>query len=165
MLTADGQALPVRWLGRSVVSRLFADPLRILPVRIRAGALGANLPARDLLLSPNHAVRIGDALVQAGALVNGTSVVREPDVPVAFTYWHLELDTHALVIAEGVAAESFLDGVEDIGFQNWGERAAPASVRELPYPRVKSARQVPLALRRHLAAREAALFGAVADAA
>ena len=165
VLTADGEALPVRWLGRSVVSRLFADPLRILPVRIRAGALGVNLPARDLLLSPNHAVRIGDTLVQAGALVNGTSVVRAQDAPLAFAYWHLELDTHALVIAEGVAAESFLDGVEEIGFQNWDERTAPAAVRELPYPRVRSARQMPPALRRHLAVRQAALSGPLAAAA
>ncbi len=165
VLTAQGSALPVRWVGRSVVSSLFGDPLRILPVRIRAGALGVNLPVRDLLLSPNHGVHLGDSLVQAGALVNGTSIVRVRDMPIVFTYWHLELDTHALVLAEGVAAESFLDGVEEIGFQNWDERSAPVAVRELPYPRVKSARQVPAALRRQIAAREASLFGDVADAA
>jgi hypothetical protein len=28
VLTADGRAMPVRWLGRTVVSRAFADPLR-----------------------------------------------------------------------------------------------------------------------------------------
>lgn len=56
VLTADGRALPVRWLGMSRVATRFADPLRVLPIRIAAGALGGSLPVRDLLVSPNHGV-------------------------------------------------------------------------------------------------------------
>jgi hypothetical protein len=37
-LTADGDLLPVRWVGRSVIARAFADPDKLLPVRIRASA-------------------------------------------------------------------------------------------------------------------------------
>ena len=164
VLTADGRAMPVRWLGRTVVSRVFADPLQVLPVRIKAGALAENVPARDLLVSPSHAIRVGDVLAQAGALVNGTSVVREQDVLPVFTYYHLELDTHALVLAEGAPAESYLEGVEDIGFVNFAERTAPESVAEMPYPRVRAQRQLPAAVREQLAAR-AALFAPVAKAA
>lgn len=77
-LESDGHTLrPVRWVGRSPVSRRFGDPIRLLPIRIRAGALAENVPARDLLVSPNHGILIDDVLVQAGALVNGTSVIRE----------------------------------------------------------------------------------------
>jgi hypothetical protein len=71
VITAQGRAVPVRWIGRQTVSRMFGDPMRILPIRITAGALGCNLPARDLLLSPDHALLIDGLLVQAGALVNG----------------------------------------------------------------------------------------------
>ncbi|MDA8248223.1 MAG: Hint domain-containing protein [Rhodospirillales bacterium] len=164
VLTADGQARPVRWLGRSTISRFGRDPLSMLPIRIKAGALAENVPARDLLVSPGHAVLVGGVLAHAAALVNGSSIVREQDMPLVFTYYHVELDSHALLLAEGAAAESFLDGVEALGFENWDERAAVAA-EELPYPRAKSARQLPAGVRAELAARAAALFGALAEAA
>ena len=165
VLTEDGRTMPVRWAGRTTVSRVFADPLRIMPVRIKAGALGENLPARDLLVSPGHAIRIGDALIHAAALVNGTSVVREEEMPMVFTYYHVELDTHALLLAEGAPAESFLEGVEDFGFDNADERERPAVAAEMAYPRVKSPRQIPAAARALLAARAEVVCGAVAEAA
>jgi hypothetical protein len=164
VLTADGRAAPVRWLGQSVVSRVFADPLRILPVRIKAGALGENVPARDLLVSSGHAMYVGDVLAHAGALVNGDSIVREQDMPLVFTYYHLELDTHALLLANGAPAESFIDGVEAMDFSNWAERPASTG-EEMAHPRAKSARQLPRAVREHLAARAAALTDGIAKAA
>ena len=147
VLTANG-AKPVRWVGQSHVHTRFADPLRSLPIRIKAGALGDGLPVRDLLLSPDHAVFIDGILVQAGALVNGSSIVREQDVPEQFTYYHVELATHELLLAEGVQAESFVDNVDRVHFHNWDEREAPAEpIEEMPYPRAKSHRQVPMAIR------------------
>jgi autotransporter passenger strand-loop-strand repeat protein len=150
VLTADRANMPVRWLGVQTVATRFADPLRLLPIRIRAGALGESLPGRDLLLSPGHAVLLENLLVQAGALVNGTSIVRETDVPERLRYYHVELDSHALLLAEGVAAESFLDGVEAVAFDNADTRIAREKPAELPYPRIKSHRQVPRALRERL---------------
>ena len=150
--TASG-AMPVRWIGHSHVSTRFADPLRVLPIRIRAGALGAGLPVRDLLLSPEHAVFIDGILAQAGALVNGVSIVREHDVPEQFTYFHVELTSHELLYAEGALAESFVDNVDRANFHNWLEREVPEEpIAELPYPRAKAARQLP----RHLRAPRAA---------
>jgi len=157
VLTADGVAKPVRWLGHTVVSGVFGDRSRVVPVRIKAGALGANVPARDLLVSAGHALLVEGVLVNAAALVNGTSIVREDGIAANFTYYHLELDTHAVILAEGAPAESFLDSVEELGFANWADRVAPADARELDYPRAKSARQLPPALRARLAARAADL--------
>jgi hypothetical protein len=155
---ADGRTAPIFWLGRQTISTRFADPMRVLPIRIKAGALGENLPARDLLISPDHAILIDDVLVQAGALVNDTSIVRETDVPEVFTYYHVELATHELLLAEGAQAESFVDNVGRMAFQNWAEHEAIAgadSIYEMPYPRAKSCRQVPMHIRRMLADRAA----------
>ncbi len=146
LIAADGRALPLRWIGRNTVSTRFADPLRVLPIRIRRGALEDGLPARDLLLSPEHALLIEDILVQAGALVNGLSIIRERNVPEQFTYYHLELAEHVLLLAEGVPAESFVDYVGRRPFDNWAEHEAlygDTPIREMPYPRAQSQRQVP----------------------
>ena len=168
VLTADGRSAPVRWMGRQTVSTRFADPLRVLPVRIAAGALGEALPRRDLLVSPDHALMVDGVLVQAGALVNGATVRRDADVPEVFTYWHVELADHALVLAEGVPAETFIDNVARSAFDNWDEHEAAgtdAPIAEMALPRAKSARQVPQATRRRLAERAAILLGAEAAAA
>ncbi len=165
VLTADGRVAPVRWLGRTVISRMFADPVRVLPIRVKAGALDENVPARDLLVSPGHAILVDGVLVHAAALVNGRSILREDDAPIVFTYYHVELDTHSVLLADGAPAESFLDGIEDMNFANWADRVAPADVRELDYPRAKSGRQVPRATRERLAARAGELTGTIAAAA
>ena len=166
--TADGADAPVRWIGRQTVSTRFADPLRVLPIRIRAGALAENLPVRDLLLSPGHAVLLNNCLIQAGALVNGASIVRDHQVPEIFTYYHIELADHALILAEGVAAETFIDTVDRMVFDNWAEHEAlygtlPPQV-EMDLPRAKSHRQVAMTLRRQLAERCKALAMAMEDA-
>jgi Hint domain len=158
VLTAGGAARPVRWLGHSTRARMFADPIRELPIRIKASALGDNVPGRDLLLSPGHAMLIDGILVQCGALVNGTSVVRETAMPAVFSYYHVELDSHELLLAEGAPAESFLCGAEDMNFDNFADRPAGTEhVEEMGYPRVKAARQLPRAFHQRLAARAAAI--------
>lgn len=158
--TMDGRATPVRWIGRQTVSRIFGDPMRVLPIRIKQGAFGENLPRRDLLVSLDHALLIGDVLVQAGALVNGTSVVRETNVPSTYTYYHAEFDDHSLILAEGVPAETFVDNVDRLAFDNWDEHEAlypnGKAIVEMQYPRAKSFRQVSVEIRSNLAALAAA---------
>ena len=61
VLTQDGRTVPVDWLGVQTVSLRFADKMRVLPIRIRAGALAQNVPCRDLLVSPDHAILVDGA--------------------------------------------------------------------------------------------------------
>src|SRR5262249_18114285 len=168
VLTANGRAAPVVWIGRSTVSTLLADPLRVLPIRITASALSAGVPSRDLLVSSNHAIRLDDVLIQAGALVNGLSIVRETQVPQTFTYYHIELDDHSLVLAENTPAETFIDNVDRFGFDNWEEHEAlypeGKPLVEMPYPRAKAHRQVPRAIRERLAVRASKIYGEAAAA-
>ena len=167
--TAEGGATPIRWIGRQTVSTRFADPLRALPIRITADAIAEALPARDLLCSPDHAVLVDGVLVQAAALVNGTTIRREATVPEIFTYWHIECDGHELILAEGLPAETFIDNADRLAFDNWAEHQAlfPDGKRvvELPLPRAKARRQVPLAIRERLARRAAQIAGRTRAAA
>jgi hypothetical protein len=79
----------------------------IWPIRVSAGAFGVNRPARDLWVSPGHAIEMDGALFQAEKLINGATIVQEPRAHVE--YWHIELEEHDLVLAEGLASESYLD--------------------------------------------------------
>ena len=157
VMTHDGRAVPVTWIGVQTVSRRFADPLRVQPIRVKAGALGDNIPCRDLRLSPDHALLIDGVLIHAGALVNGASIIRETAAPTIFVYYHVELDDHALILAENAPAETFVDNVDRMNFDNWQEHEAlypdGRAVVELAYPRAKAFRQVPQDIRAAIATR------------
>ncbi len=169
VMTVAGEAREVAWIGLRAVSARCADPVRCWPIRVRAGALGENVPARDLLLSPDHALLVENLLIQAGALVNGTSISRETEVPSQFVYYHVELDDHALILAENAPAETFVDNVDRVGFDNWREHEAlypdGRAIDELPYPRAKARRQVPPQIRTMLDERAKLLVATQALAA
>lgn len=108
VLTCSGQARPIAWIGRRrIACARHATPHKVLPVRIRVGAFAENVPRRDLLLSPDHAVFAEGVLIPVRHLINGISVHQE-FVPVA-DYFHVELSTHDILLAEGLAVESYLD--------------------------------------------------------
>ncbi|WP_194446513.1 Hint domain-containing protein, partial [Chelatococcus reniformis] len=170
VLTAAGESRPVLWIGRRSVAALFAEPLRSYPIRIAAGALDEAVPVRDLYVSPDHGLLVDGVLVQAAALVNGTTITRVNEPAPHFVHYHIELEDHALVLADGAVAETFVDNVTRRRFDNWAEYEAlfgerEAHIAELELPRVKAARQLPRAIRERLTARAGALGGAVEKAA
>jgi Hint domain len=163
VMTTSGAVRLIKWIGLRRLAARFCEPLKAWPVRIRAGALADNVPSRDLLLSPDHALLIDDVLIQAGALVNGSSIVRETNVPETFVYYHVELEDHSLIFAENTPSETFVDNVNRRDFDNWAEYEAlyPGGkpIVEMPYPRAKAHRQVPRAIRERLADRAAMVLG------
>ena len=99
-LWAFGRLAPVTWTGsRAIDVAGVADPTLVLPIRIRAGAFSNGLPERDLVVSPDHAVWLDGKLIPARLLVNDVSIVQETRP--AVTYFHLALDRHDLILAEG----------------------------------------------------------------
>lgn len=157
VLTQGGAARKLRWIGRrSYDGRFAAGNPEILPVRIRAGALADGVPRRDLYVSSLHAMYLDGVLIPAGALVNGSSIVRAAALP-RIDYIHLELDTHDILLAEGAPAESFVDDGSRWLFQNAAEYAerypdAPAAPPRFCAPRLEDGERVE-AVRRRLAAR------------
>ncbi len=134
VMTISGMARPIKWIGRRSYSGRFAlGQTQILPVCIKAGALDDGVPRRDLWVSPNHALYLEGVLIEARDLVNGVSIVQAERVE-AVEYFHLELDSHDVLVAEGAPAESFIDDDSRALFHNAqeyralypGEAAGPA---------------------------------------
>ena len=90
------------------------------PVLVRAGAFDDATPHRDLRLSPDHAVHVNGVLIPVKHLINGTTIAREAVVD-EVVYYHIELPTHDVLLAEGLPAESYLDVGDRRGFDNGGE--------------------------------------------
>lgn len=121
IVTKDNGAEPILWVGSRNVSgaRLYAMP-DLRPVRIREGALGADSPSGDLIVSPDHRMLIqgqaaralwgeDEVLVAARDLINGTGVSRDMGAK-SVTYYHLMLTSHQVLVANGVETESFHPG-------------------------------------------------------
>jgi len=118
--TVDGPQR-LRWSGRRCLSALdmMLRP-QFLPIRIAANAMGAGRPSRDTYVSPQHRILVegpqvelwfgtSRALVAAHALVNGGSIRRTRLSDwTEIAYHHILFDTHTVVWANGMQAESML---------------------------------------------------------
>jgi serralysin len=119
-LTQSGELRPIRWLGsRQLNCSSYREPSVIWPIRISSGAFGENLPVSDLWVSPGHSLLVDGVLIQASNLVNGATIVQVPRERVE--YWHVELDSHDILMSEGLATESYLDTGNRTGFVNGGD--------------------------------------------
>ena len=115
----SGEEVPVVWIGhRKVNCYQHPNPATVWPVAIKAEAFGTDRPLRDLWLSPDHAVFVDNALIPIKHLINGTTITQVPVDEV--TYYHIELDHHDVLLAEGLPCESFLDTGDRHNFSNGG---------------------------------------------
>ncbi len=112
-----GVTRPIIWLGhRSVACARHPRPWDVLPVRVHAGAFADGVPQQDVVLSPDHAIYADGVLVPVRYLVNDANITR--DAAEEVTYWHVELDAHDIILAEGLPAESYLDSGNRGAFAN-----------------------------------------------
>jgi hypothetical protein len=134
----DGQevAKTVTWLGRRRVDLArHSRPETVAPIRIRRDAFADGIPHRDLIVSPDHAIFVDGQLICARQLVNGTTIRQELDWT-AVDYYHVELDQHAILLAEGLPAESYIDTGNSGFFENSGAPLVlhPDLTDETDYP-------------------------------
>jgi hypothetical protein len=131
ILTADGYRPIEELVAGDVVNARFAGPTGIeeitsftlgrtgpngswagasRPVRVKAGALGENMPTADIVLTASHAVFTEGALVPVVNLVNGTSIVFDAaEDHETIEFFHIGLARHDVLDAEGAACESWRD--------------------------------------------------------
>jgi hypothetical protein len=155
--TASGMTRPIKWIGRrSYGGRFIRGDKDMLPVCIKAGALEENVPRRDLWVSPHHAMYLGGVLIEAKDLVNGFSIVQAERAE-RIDYYHVELDTHDVIIAEGALSETYLDDDNRLMFHNardYYARYSDVAAAPSPYcaPRLEDGYEVEAA-RQRIAAR------------
>ncbi len=123
VINRKGEPRPIVWIGKRAYDGKFVrrNP-DLQPILIRQNAFGPNalgeaMPARDLYVSPRHAFWFDGVLITANALVNGGSI-RKLHTSESVTYFHVELATHDVILAEGALAESFLNDDNRVMFQN-----------------------------------------------
>ncbi len=166
VLTRDNGLQPIRWIGAKTLNgRALTDNVHLRPVMIRKGALGGELPTRDMMLSPNHRVLVAsdqtalyfeerEVLCSAKHLINnrGIETVRAKSA----TYVHFMFDRHEVVLSDGAWSESFQPG--DYSLRGIGN-AQRQEILEL-FPELKAGEGLGgfLAARRVLTPREAAML-------
>ncbi len=121
VVTKDHGSQIVRWIGEIELQQTGGIAEQHRPVTIKAHAFGHNVPSRDTELSPNHAVLndhwktslyFGDAevLVAAKSFLASDRAVTSPCAKVH--YFHVLLDQHSLIQANGLWSESLFLGTE-----------------------------------------------------
>ncbi|MCR9067341.1 MAG: Hint domain-containing protein [Rhodobacteraceae bacterium] len=124
IITRDNGIQEIRWTGaRTMSAEKLAIAANLRPILIRAGALGPNLPERDMVVSPQHRVLMtgeapqlhfeeSEVLVAAKHLVNDRSVLQLGAVET--TYIHFLFDRHEVVLSDGAWTESFQPGDQNL---------------------------------------------------
>jgi hypothetical protein len=100
---------PVKWIGyRNVNLVTHPMPEKISPVRVRRSAFADGVPRRDVFLSPDHAVCVDGMLIPVRLLVNRSTIAQDMSRR-RIRYYHVELDAHGIILADGLPVESYLD--------------------------------------------------------
>lgn len=158
--TTTDKATATLWIGVRQIDLRFGPAERLLPVRIKAGALLENVPSQDLTVSNDHALFVGGILATASSLVNDTSIYRvalSEFKDGKLTYYHIETEKHDLVLANNTPAETFIDNVSRSNFDNYQEYVdlygEEREMDEMDFPRAMSPRQLPKSIKERLARR------------
>ena len=133
--TMFGGLRPVQWIGR--YPRKKSDPSKpwvkdASPVRIARSALAPNVPRADLYVTSSHSLLIDGVLVPAEMLINGTTITRyEASETDELEYFHIKLESHDVVYAEGVPAETLLNVEESaVNFAEYFRRYGTPTTEE-----------------------------------
>jgi len=102
----------IKWIGYNKFTkeegRAWQDS--IMPIRVMRFAIDHRTPHCDLYLSPYHCIFFNETLIPVMYLINEATIAQgTPSDMSAIEYYHIELDTHEVLYAEGVLVESFID--------------------------------------------------------
>jgi hypothetical protein len=139
--TVFGGTCPIQWIARSRFKR--SDPTKswvraVVPIRVARSALAPDVPHADLCLTQWHALLIDGLLVEAGNLVNGTTITRYDACEIdELEYFHIKLASHDVIYAEGAPCETLIEVNESAA--NFAEY-----LRQYGPPKTEQARCAPV---------------------
>ena len=124
LVTFSGETRTVRWIARVAFDRERGAPwsAEVQPVRISEGALGSCRPSRHLLLSRCHMLYSNGVLLPVSNLINGRTITTVSPATDRLEYFHVEIDQHEVLLANGTPCESLLASTESRRhFDNYDE--------------------------------------------
>ena len=128
---------PIQWIGRYSLKK--SDPTKawvkkVLPVRVARSALGLDVPNADLYVTKEHALLIDDVLVTAGSLINGTTItVYDPHELDELEFFHIKLERHNAIYAEGAPCETMINVEESaVNFAEYLRKYGHPITQEAP---------------------------------
>jgi hypothetical protein len=139
VVTSAGDGKLIQWIWRRRFERQpeqkWAE--EIAPVRVARSALGPNTPHRDLYLSRYHCLHIDGVLIPAVDLINGSTIATVDDIPLReIEYFHIKLDRHSVIYAEGAACETLQDvtavNSDDLEFEEYRRLYGEPSLLDEP---------------------------------
>jgi uncharacterized repeat protein (TIGR03803 family) len=117
VLTHRGEARRIVWIGKGRVLATRGQRNAATPVIVCKGALANNVPHRNLRITKGHSLYIDGVLIPVEFLVNHRSILWD-DRAQEVTLYHVELETHDVLLANGAPAESYRDDGNRWLFQN-----------------------------------------------
>jgi hypothetical protein len=109
VVTSSGEAKLIQWVWKQRFERRSGQEWaeEIAPIRVMRSALGPNTPHRDLYLSRYHCLYLDGVLIPAVDLINGSTIARvDAEHLREIEYFHIKLDRHSVIYAEGAACET-----------------------------------------------------------
>ena len=114
VLDQDYELKPIKFIGDFFPPNINTDSLHIC---FKANAFGESLPCEDLYVSPGHRILFDGEMVVAKEFINGSTIYQDMDRR-SVHYYHIELDSHYAITANGLLSETYLDFETRGAFQN-----------------------------------------------
>ncbi|MBS0641670.1 MAG: Hint domain-containing protein, partial [Proteobacteria bacterium] len=121
--TWRGEHRRIVWIGTSTIPIRRGRRDAATPVIVQRDAIAPGVPRRPLRVTKGHSLLFGDVLIPVEYLVNHRSIRWDDHAQMARLY-HIELETHDVLVADGAPAESYRDDGNRWLFSNansaWG---------------------------------------------
>ena len=129
VVTLDGREVPIRWIGTGQSLLVPGRRSAATPVIVRANALDYGIPHRDMRITKGHSLYLEGVLIPVENLINHRTILWD-DTAQSVVVYHLELDAHEVLLADGAPAESYRDDGNRVQFQNVNPGWVAGSVLE-----------------------------------
>ena len=109
VVTSSGEAKPIQWVWARRFTRERGQKWaeEIAPIRVAPSALAPNTPHRELFLSRYHCLYLDGVLIPVVDLLNNSTITRcSAEDLQEIEYFHIKLDRHSVIYAEGAACET-----------------------------------------------------------